>query len=272
MLRPTMIALVSILLAVPARAQTESVVEIPSRPGVTVRGLLIKPANPVGSVVLLAGGHGNLSIGKTGAIGWGAENQLVRTRHAYAKAGFTVLTLDVAPDLKDRDAVKPRSRWSAQWASDVAAAVAHLRRMQKQAPVHVVGTSRAALTVAQVGVQATGEGRPDALVITAGMIADVDPATPSAERNVGNLGRITQPVLLYWHVQDGCAYTPASSGPRAKALFSKAAKVDLITVRGGRAGSGDPCMANSHHGFLGIDDNVVAAVTTWLKAIKPQTP
>jgi pimeloyl-ACP methyl ester carboxylesterase len=251
------------LLALPAAAQTERVVEIPSR-GVALRALLIEPANPVGSVILLAGGHGNLALGKDGSIGWGSGNQLVRTRRDYARAGFVTLVPDIAPDLKQGAGVRSNSRWSPEFATDIGAWVKHLRG--KKGAVHLVGTSRAALTAAKVGTQVSGDGRPDTLTITAGMIVHISGDQPSAERNVGNLGRITQPTLLVWHAKDGCAYTPASSADRAKKLLSGAAKVDVVLLSGGSAGSGDPCEANSPHGFLGIDSEVVRTVTTWLKA------
>ena len=246
-----------------AWAQNEIVVETPSR-GVMLRALVIEPANPVGSVILLAGGHGNLALGKDGSIGWGSGNQLVRTRRDYARAGFVTIVPDASPDMKQGGGVKSGYRWSSEFATDIGAWVKHARG--RKAPVHLVGTSRAALTVAKVGTQVTGEGRPDTLTITAGMIVHVTNDQPSAERNVGNLGRITQPTLLLWHAKDACAYTPASSAERAKKALSGASKVDVVLLSGGSAGSGNPCEAKSHHGFLGIDDEVVRTVTAWLKA------
>lgn len=249
----------------PALAQSEQVIEVATR-GQKARALLVTPANPVGSVILLAGGHGNLALGKDGKIGWGAGNQLVRTRAAYAKAGFVTAVPDIAPDLKQGDGVVPQSRWSDKFARDIGALVKHLRGLKE--PVYLIGTSRAALTVAKAGVTLSGAEAPDAIVITAGMLVHLSDKQPSAERNVGNLGRIKQPTLIVYHEKDGCAYTPASSAPRAKALLTGAKKVDVKILTGGSAGSGDPCEANSHHGFLGQDGEVVQVVTGWLKGLK----
>lgn len=251
-------------LVAPASAQTEQVVEIRSR-GQSVRALLIKPANPVGSVILLAGGHGNLALGANGSIGWGKGNQLVRTRAAYAQAGFVTLVPDIAPDLKQGDGVKDRSRWSPEFAADIGAHVAYLRTIA--APVHLVGTSRAALTVTKAATQLTGAQRPDSITITAGMIANIAEDQPSAERSVGNLGRITQPTFIVYHEKDGCRYTPAASAERARKLFTGAKRVDVRIMKGGQPGSGNPCEANSHHGFLGQDQEVVDLVTGWIKAL-----
>jgi pimeloyl-ACP methyl ester carboxylesterase len=256
---------VAALWAQPVLAQSEQVIEVATR-GQKMRALLLTPANPIGSVILLAGGHGNLALGKDGRIGWGAGNQLVRTRAGYAKAGFVTAVPDVAPDLKQGDGVVAQSRWSDKFARDIGALVKHLRGLKE--PVYLVGTSRATLTVAKAGVTLTSAEAPDAIVITAGMLVHITDKQPSAERNVGNLGRIKQPTFIVYHEKDGCAYTPASSAPRGKALLTSAKKVDVKILTGGSAGSGDPCEANSHHGFLGQDAEVVQVVTGWLKELK----
>ena len=90
----------------PAVAQKEDVIEIASR-NQRVRALLLVPARPAGSVILLAGGHGNLALSKDGSIGWGAGNQLVRTRAAYSKAGFATPVPDIAPDSSKAAAALP---------------------------------------------------------------------------------------------------------------------------------------------------------------------
>jgi dienelactone hydrolase len=250
-----------------ANAFAESVVEVPSsRGGPAIRALVDKPAGtPLGTVVLLAGGHGNLNISKDGKLGWGKGNQLVRTRADYAKAGFVAIVPDVAADLKSGEGVKDGARYSAEWGRDIGAVVKYARGLA--APVHVVGTSRAAITTAKVGTITTGAERPDSLVITAGMTVAVNDKQPSAERNVPGLGRISQPVFLLHHKNDGCPYTPASAPARFKPMLTGAKKVDIQIIDGGDPGSGNPCEAKNHHGFLGQYAQVVSLVTTWLKAL-----
>ena len=259
----------ALVLAGPAGAQGEKVIDVPTRPGQSMRALLSVPPNPAGSVILLAGGHGNLALGKDGSIGWGKGNQLVRTRGAYAKAGFATVVPDIARDLKQGEGGVPRYRWSEAYARDIGALVKHMRGIA--APVYLVGTSRAGLSVANAVVRG-GAGGPggeqaDAIVITSGMLVHINDAQPSAERSVGKLERIRQPTLIVYHEKDGCSYTPASSGNKFKALLTGASQVDVKIMKGGSAGSGDPCEANSHHGFLGQDQEVVNLVTGWLKAL-----
>jgi dienelactone hydrolase len=247
-----------------AFAQAEQVVEIASR-GQKIRAILIKPEKPIGGVVLTAGGHGVLSIDPSGKIGWGAGNHVIRTRASYAAAGYAVLVPDAAPDLRgDGNGVK-NYRWSDQHATDIGAAVKYLRTITK--PVYLIGTSRGALTVSNAGAKLTGEAAPDALVISSGMIAHFDDKHPSAERSVGNLGRIKQPVFILYHEKDGCSYTSATSAPKAKALMSGSRKADVQIITGPGQGEGDPCEAKSPHGFFGQDAQAVKAVTDWLAAL-----
>jgi pimeloyl-ACP methyl ester carboxylesterase len=261
-----LVGLAAVLSGNLAYAQTDQTVDVPTRPGQNVRMLLLTPSGKAeGSVILLAGGHGNLQLGKDGSIGWGKGNQLVRTRAAYAKAGFVTAVPDMATDAKQGAGVVQRFRWSEAHARDIGALVKHMHTLA--APVYLVGTSRAALSVANAAVRLAGAERPDAIVITSGLLMNVDNYQPSAERNVGRLERITQPTFIVFHTQDGCKYSKPSSAGRFKPLLSKAAKVDVKLLSGGTNTGSEPCEADTHHGFQGQDAEVVQLVTSWLKAL-----
>src|SRR5688572_26180765 len=77
-----------------AYAQSERVVDIPTRPNVTQRFLFSSPANAKAAVILIAGGHGGLQIFPGGKIGWGANNFVVRNRRLFADRGLMVATID----------------------------------------------------------------------------------------------------------------------------------------------------------------------------------
>src|SRR5690242_15012270 len=63
------------------------------------RVVVIKPAKPRGSVILMPGGNGAIRAGEQGDIHGLLANQLVRTRHAYAARGLAVMVTDVDTDL-----------------------------------------------------------------------------------------------------------------------------------------------------------------------------
>lgn len=256
-IRLTMLAL---LWAVPAHAQSQKVVEIASR-GQQIRAILIAPQNPVGSVILLAGGHGKLDISADGKIGWGSGNQLVRTRVDYARAGFAVLVPDIAPDLKTSTGVVQGYRYSARHGHDLGALVQFMRGIKT--PVVLVATSRGAVSAGAALAHATGQGRPDAVVLTAPMLVSIGDNQPNFAQAAGSPARARLPLLLVGHAKDACRWTAVSTFDSFRRWHG--GKVEVV-VLDGPAGSGDPCEAKSAHGFVGIDDQVVAAVTRWIKA------
>jgi pimeloyl-ACP methyl ester carboxylesterase len=251
--------------AASAASSAERMVEIPTRAGHSVRAVLIAPDNaPSAAVILLSGGDGLLDITPDGRITSGTNNQVVRTRADYARAGFLTLVPDIADDFKTGDkSVANGYRWSPEHAQDIGALVMWLRA--KTPKVHLVGTSRAALSVANAATRLEGAARPDTIVITSGMLMQVNTRQPSVERSVGNLDRITMPVLLIYHRDDACSVSPPNKVQPFKALLTEAASVDVVMLSGGRT-QGDPCEAMSYHGYLGIDGDVVKAVTAWLNS------
>jgi len=121
-----------------------------SEQGVSVGGVnavLIRPAKPRASIILLAGGSGQLGITSDGVITQLSQNQLVRTRGAYAAHVLAVLVPDYGVDL--------------------AQAVAYMAAIKR--PVTVAGMSRGTQRAAQ-GI-ANG-ARPDKLVLTSGFLSD----------------------------------------------------------------------------------------------------
>src|SRR4051812_1904833 len=76
----------------------QQVVDIPTRPGVTQRMLVLKPPQPKAAVVLLAGGHGGLQIFPNGSMQFGGGNFLVRTRELFAERGLLVVIVDAPSD------------------------------------------------------------------------------------------------------------------------------------------------------------------------------
>jgi hypothetical protein len=186
------------------------------------RALLNKPSKVRASAILFAGGDGALNIGADGSIGALAGNQLVRTRQAYARMGIATLTVDLGVDLS--------------------AAAQFMRKLG--GPLAFVGTSRGTLRAAQ-GLSAG----PDRLVLTSGFLTDV-------ESGVGSASALP-PTLVVEHRHDECRFTP----PEAVAPFQQwgGAKVKVVWLDGG-LNEGDPCEAMGHHGFNGLDGQVVGIV------------
>jgi hypothetical protein len=251
--RVVILTLFLIAAVLPARA-AETVLTLTPRPGVTLRVLADRPAAPVGSVVLMAGGDGVLDLDAQGNIGSGSlrENHLVRTRAAYVKAGYAVFVPDIASDQRGTRGY----RFTAAYASDVAVVIAEARKVA--APVAIVGTSRGSLPVVAVFVKQS-DVRPDAAVISSGTLIGSEGGGSAS--SLGDLGRINVPVMLLRHRLDSCRVSAPADADRFKALLTGAPKVDIVTLDGGgpRGTTAEPCGAWHYHGFYGIDDQAVAA-------------
>jgi hypothetical protein len=240
----------------PARA-AESLLTLTPRPGATLRVLTDRPAAPIGSVVLMAGGDGAINLDERGTIGSLGQNHLVRTRNAYVRAGYAVFVPDVASDLKGTQGY----RFGTAYAHDIAAVIAAAR--QTKSPVALIGTSRGALSVTAVFAKQSAV-LPDAAVISSGVLMGGGSAS-----TLGNLGRVAVPVMLLRHRLDACSATPPADAERFKALLTASPRVDIVTLDGGgpRNTTADACGASHYHGFYGIDDQAVAATVQWLASV-----
>jgi hypothetical protein len=201
-----------------------------------VNAVLIQPKAPRASVILLAGGDGMLGIDGQGRITRLQENQLVRTRGAYAARGFAVLVPDGGYDLS--------------------ALVTYMAQIKR--PVAVVATSRGTFRAAQ-GI-ASG-ARPDRLILTSGELSPESGGGENAESALGSPDALP-PTLIVHHRDDGCHVTsPAGVAPFIAWAKGKA---KVVWLSGG-ADEGDPCQAMAHHGFNGLDGRVVSVVSSFVR-------
>jgi dienelactone hydrolase len=236
--------------------------ELTTRPGVTLRFLLLTPSEPAGSLILFAGGHGNLDLGPDGRIGWGRGNFLVRTRQRFAEAGFVVAVLDAASDFKAAEGIGGY-RFSAAHAEDVRAAIAYLRGIK--GPVWLVGTSAGTLSAANAASRLVEEG-PDGVVLTASVTRG-GRRDPRSLQDIA-LEKIRVPVLLAHNRDDQCWATPFDDVEKLKRWLKGSPKVEVLAFAGGDRPRSDPCEAMSYHGFLGLEGQVVRAITDWIRAAR----
>ncbi|TAJ89279.1 hypothetical protein [Reyranella sp.] len=248
-----------IFLALPVYA-AETLLTLSPRPNVSLRVLVDRPASPIGSVVLMAGGDGVLDIDSQGRIGSGLSgNHLVRTRSLYVRAGYAVFVPDVAADLKGKD----NYRFGRAYAQDVAAVVEAAREVAR--PVAIIGTSRGALAVASVFTRQSAV-LPDAAVISSGVL--MGEGKGGSASTVGDLRQVRVPVLLLRHRLDACRTSAPADADKFKEMLIGSPRVDIVTLEGGgpRSKTAEPCGAAHYHGFWGIDDQAVAATVKWLAA------
>jgi pimeloyl-ACP methyl ester carboxylesterase len=256
-----MLGLLLTLNAVCVKALEGELRAIPTRPGVTQPFLLIQPnIKPVASVILFAGGHGRLALSPQG-MEWGNGNFLVRNRERFAEKGFVVVLIDAPSD-------RPQGLWdfriSAAHAEDIKQVITELKKVV-DVPVWLIGTSMGTVSAANAAARLK-EGGPDGLVLTSTVTKESRLVTETVNRV--RLKDIRIPTLVVHHKRDECAVTPYELAVALTKSLTQAPKKELLTFTGGDPSILDPCEPMSHHGFLGLDAEVVAAIASWIKVVQ----
>ena len=235
-------------------AQTSQVVDIPTRPSVTQRMVVLRVDKPKAAVVLFAGGHGGLQISPSGSFKWGEGNFVVRSRQLFAAHGLTVVVVD-APSDRQTSPYLGGFRQKSEHVADIKAVIAWLKQ-QINIPVWLVGTSRGTQSAAFIATQlAPSEGGPDGLVLTSTILTD-EKSRPVPKMP---LDRIQVPTLVVHHKQDGCELCKYGDLPQLMEKLTAVPRKELLTFEGGKT-KGNPCEAMAYHGFNGIEQEVVTKV------------
>ena len=100
---------------------------------------------------------------------------------------------------------------------------------------------------------------PDGIVLTSTILTDPRsrpvPAMP--------LEKIRVPVLVVHHELDGCVLCGFSNIPALMGKLGNTPRSQLLAFKGGIS-TGDPCEAFAHHGFNGIEQEVVQQTAAWI--------
>ena len=253
------VALLFAILVLPcARAEMPlRTVDIPTRPGVTERVLVLAPQGAGAAVALLPGGQGGLEITRDGAIRSLKGNFLVRSRELFADRGLIVAVID-APSDHQSPPFLAGFRQTPEHAADLRAVIAWLRENYK-VPVWLIGTSRGTQSVAYVATELTGHDGPDGIVLSSSILRD-DKSRPVPAMP---LEKIRIPVLVVHHEQDACRLCPYSEASSLMAKLQNSARHELLSFKGGET-RGDPCEAFAYHGYNGLENDVVARIAAWV--------
>ncbi len=236
-------------------ASAAELLELATRPGVTQGVFLVSAsASPSWVAVLFAGDDGNVAVsgnGPTRMLG----NFVVRTASYWVDHGDAYAILDAPSD--NAGGMPDVFRLSAEAATDVRATVAELRRRYPGAKVALVGTSRGTITVGNVLRRDPDVA--DAFVMTS-------PVTQASRGQAGLSGLTWKGnkarVLVLSNEHDACQVSP----PDAAKQLAESNGFDFIPVSSSMGG-GDrksDCKAQSPHGFLGNETQVLDRIAGWL--------
>ncbi len=276
MRRPQLLALLA-LAAVPAGPATADflpsppgvVVDVPTRPGVTVRYAGFAPDGPPRAIaILFVGGQGALHIPDHTGPNWqNPGNFLSRSRENFRKRGLYVAVVDAPSDR--REGMVYNFRITADHATDLAAVMADLRRRAPGVPVWLIGTSRGSISAANIAARLQGTAGPDGVVLTSSVTRPGGLYSLSRDTVLdASLSDIHVPVLIVNHRDDACQVAVPADAPRILARLSGALRKEALLVEGGGPARGDPCEPYGYHGYPGIEDRVVNTIVDWILAPK----
>lgn len=240
----------------PAFAYEESFHSLPTRDDAEQPIWLIENEKPVANVILFAGGKGKLKItddgiGKTG-------NFLIRSRELFADAGFTVAVVDKPTDQDNLLFF----RTSKEHAKDIQTVIKFLNKKNKR-PVWLVGTSRGTISAASIASHLsipTLKG----IVLTSSVLSESNNGKESLQDV--SVESIKVATLFVHHKDDGCYVCLYDELPDMMKKFTNTVKLELKSFSGGEERQSNACKAKTHHGFLGIENNVVKSISSWIKS------
>jgi hypothetical protein len=73
--------------------------------------------------------------------------------------------------------------------------------------------------------------------------------------------QLASQLLWVHHEDDPCQFTSYREAKR----YAERTRSALVTVRGGGPEKGGACQAFSHHGYVGVEREVVMAMRSWVK-------
>ena len=253
----------------PGAAAAQEIVSVPTRPGVTVRMLLVAPAErPSATVVLFPGGYGAGHFPeKDGRVALGI-NFLVRGAPFFAERGLLAAVIDTPSD--QPGGMEDDWRTSAKHVEDVRAV---LDALQPRAAGRLVliGTSRGTLSAAYIAAK-IDDPRVTGLILTSSMVAHGRGRWATVYETP--LDKIRVPVLIVHHRSDDCRATPIGAAVSLPKWLKKSPKVDFVEVLGGDSAISDPCEPLAPHGYLGREREVVGVIADWIagKPVPKQLP
>ena len=256
-----------------------------------VRYLLIDPSNadpaidgfapidPIAVLMLFIGGDGTLNLTLT-QQNTGSTNFLARTRYHFTAEGYVVALVDAASDFLDhnhddtRDANGflhgsglrghrlPNRLFGGKYLQDLAAVMNDLRGRYPNLPLWAVGTSQGTISAAVAAADVNPQ--PDGIVLTSSLTG------PSALGDLQSvdLESITVPALIVTNQDDACTITKPEDSQALKVRFTASPRVWVRNFDGGSTPLSDPCESLSGHGFFGIEQKVIEAVTKWIKRVE----
>jgi len=231
---------------------------IDTRNGVSVPVYTYWRNDAVVTLVLFSGGGGG--YGQIGPDGWPTSgNFLIRTGKHWATHPFNIVMVGRPSD--GIDLAIGGIRTGEKHAADNVAIFKAIK-LKSPLPIWVVGTSMGTISAAAAAIQ-DSDNLVAGVVLTSSITAyKVPGAVPKQD-----LERIRAPTLILHHANDACWACQAYEAKNIAGHLKNAPLSKTVIVSGGAGATGNPCEPWHHHGFVGMQNEVVDIISAWI--IKP---
>lgn len=248
-----------------AEIQSTELIKLKTRPSITLKIALIKPDNPVASVIFFKGGKGLFELKSFfGKISAGQGKKLFdMLKRDFATKGLAVGIVDAPSDKSN--GIDPFFRRSKEHAQDIEAIVSCLVEKTKL-PVwlfgHSFGTLSAAHGTIHIPVGIDGLVLASPVTRTIKDWGEIYDTNPNGIIDM-DLGKIRVPTLLVFHKDDKCIGSPPTNIPRLRKAIEVSKAMELT---GGKTSKIKPCGPLSAHSFFGIEKQFFSTIAEFIKS------
>lgn len=246
-----------LLSAATASATEGRLIEVQTRPGVTVPVYLLEQDSASATLALLPGGHG--AMGRKDREP-DSSDFLVKAREEFLRRGFNVAVVGRPSDINDL--VLPKRR-GPEHLTDIRRVVERLKE-DSSAPVWLVGMSRGTVSATAAAI-AYGSEDLAGIVLVSSITSTTLPYTVPRLR----LERVQVPVLLVHHEKDACGIADPDGVDEILTGLTNAPVAKAVIMKGGWGAWGDPCTSSSWHGYSGVEKEAVDVISRWIRQPAP---
>jgi hypothetical protein len=204
-------------------------------------------------LIMLPGGNGMVEFGPDGSFRRGGDGFLQRTLPLWQSQGFAVAVLTPPNGMSLLG-----YRHTEGYAAAIGKAVDHLKGAVN-IPIWLVGTSQGA--IAAIG----GAARLGAKVAVVVMSSVTGRSSAGETLFDSAPERVAVPVLMVANKGDACPASPPGDAPKIAASLTNAPRKEVLYLDS-TAMKGQPCGAESPHGYFGIEPEAVERVARWIEA------
>ena len=236
---------------------TRTNISLKIRPKTSLDLVLIRPAQPVATLVLMPGGPG-----KAGISGINITNRVdfvTLTAEMFVAQQIAIAVIDAPSD--QPDGLTPRYRQTKTHEAELAIIIERLGN-ETGLPIWVLGISRSTLSAMHAAINI--ENGISGLVLLSS-ITNIPIGSGAINLTDLSLNQVSIPTLIIAHKKDSCQGTPPHGATEILENLKNSSNVVVKFFQGGFESRQNPCLPGTYHTFSGIQDKVAELIAEFIK-------